>query len=598
MNNLDQGWLTSECQIIDGIHSALLMLLEPGTNKLKKVAEWPGDSKSHIAELIPITKLACNQKKEVVNTEVAGSKADSNLYDYLAFPLIKQGKLHGIISLKITSRADLERSEIIERFNKYLNKQEQINHDCHSIKNNLETTSTPNDFYTSVVKLASAALELKTYEASSQVMISELASTLECERVSIGILKNKHIRVTSISNSASFDPRSNLVRDIANAMEEAIDQDSIISYCKGQQPGAFIDKAHADLSAHHDAISICTIPLIHNGEIYGAVILERSIDKVFDKTDLGLCEQFCSLMGPYLALMRSNESSLLDKTIKSTKTTVTKLFGFNNLRKKILATTCLFLIVYISIAEGDIQIKAPSVIEGLVQRMVAAPMDGYVSASTLRAGDIVKEGDVLAVLDDKDLELEHLKLTSNKQKLQREYRKAMANHERVQMRILSSQLEQTNADISLVDEQLARTQITSPFDGIIIDGDLSQALNSPVSRGEVLFKIAPLDGYRIILNVDEKNILHIDVGQTGLLALVSFPGETFPIVIEKITPVAQAENGGNSFRVEASLELTQQLLRPGMRGVGRVQAGKATYFWIWTHELLDWLRLWVWSWRP
>ena len=40
------------------------------------------------------------------------------------------------------------------------------------------------------------------------------------------------------------------------------------------------------------------------------------------------------------------------------------------------------------------------------------------------------------------------------------------------------------------------------------------------------------------------------------------------------------------------------MLRPGMEGIGKINAGREPMVWIWTHEIIDWLRLWFWSWWP
>ena len=37
-------------------------------------------------------------------------------------------------------------------------------------------------------------------------------------------------------------------------------------------------------------------------------------------------------------------------------------------------------------------------------------------------------------------------------------------------------------------------------------------------------------------------------------------------------------------------------LRPGLLGVGKVEAGSRSLLWIWTHRISDWLRLTLWSW--
>ncbi len=604
MNTLDQGWLNDQCQAIEGVCGALLLMRQPDSKTLRKVGLWPENNQRMTAELVPIAKMAISQKKNVSNLNVKGNKSDTGCYDYIALPIHSQNQLKGVISLKVISTGGTQRNALIDGLHEQWNHQQvsQSTPPQKTIKapsnSAIKNTTETDPFYSSVVRLASSALEYKNYGSSSRVLISELASFMKCERVAIGILKNNRVSVTGLSNSAEFDQRSNLARNISEAMYEAVVQDDIITFSKNEHMGSLIDKSHADLADQHGSVSICTIPLMHRESIFGAITLERSSKEVFSKEEVRFCEQLCALMGPYLALMRENEGSLATKIRERLKATSASLFGMKNLRFKFIFTMFTFLLVFVCVAEGDIHIKGNAIIEGKVQRVVAAPMDGYVTASNKRAGDIVEKGDLLAILDDKELELQHLRLSSQRQKLQREFREAMAKYDRAQMRILSAQIEQTEADVSLIDEQLARTQITAPFDGIIIDGDLTQSLASPVSRGEVLFKIAPLEGYRIILNVDESSIVYVKVGQTGLLALASLPGESMPMVVEKITPVAQVENGKNTFRVEASLDNPPELLRPGMRGAGRIQAGKATYIWLWTHDLIDWLRLWIWSWKP
>ena len=119
-----------------------------------------------------------------------------------------------------------------------------------------------------------------------------------------------------------------------------------------------------------------------------------------------------------------------------------------------------------------------------------------------------------------------------------------------------------------------------------------------MGRGQVLFEIAPLDGFRIALQVDERDIAHVALGQSGQLTVTSIPGERFNFKVTKITPVNTAKEGRNFFRVEAQLESGADRLRPGMEGIGKIYVDERKLVWIWTHSLTDWLQLWVWSWMP
>ncbi len=114
----------------------------------------------------------------------------------------------------------------------------------------------------------------------------------------------------------------------------------------------------------------------------------------------------------------------------------------------------------------------------------------------------------------------------------------------------------------------------------------------------MLFEVAPLDSYRIILEVDEREISHVAAGQPGALTLSALPDRTFPLVVERVTPVSTSAEGRNFFRVEARLESPTELLRPGMEGLAKIEVGRRSLMWIWTHNLIDWLRLLHWSWVP
>ena len=70
------------------------------------------------------------------------------------------------------------------------------------------------------------------------------------------------------------------------------------------------------------------------------------------------------------------------------------------------------------------------------------------------------------------------------------------------------------------------------------------------------------------------------------------------MTLAKITPVSTARDGRNFFRVEARLDEPSQRLRPGMEGVSKITVGSRRLIWIWTHRLVDWVRLWAWSWWP
>ena len=172
---------------------------------------------------------------------------------------------------------------------------------------------------------------------------------------------------------------------------------------------------------------------------------------------------------------------------------LTRFFGPRHLVWKFCGSLAVLLIAALALIETDYQVRAKTIIEGEIQRAAVAPFEGFVAASFVRAGDIVRKGQPLCLLEDRDLKLERDRWNAEREQRLRELREAMATHELTQVQIIRAQVEQAEAELALVDEKLTRARVVAPFDGIVISGDLSQLIGSPVELGKKLFEIAPLD---------------------------------------------------------------------------------------------------------
>lgn len=437
-----------------------------------------------------------------------------------------------------------------------------------------------------------------SYASAALALTTELAGHFGCARVALGFERGGVIRVEALSHTASFDARTPLVRDLARAMQEACDQDASILHPGPPDESPRVSRAHAQLARRHGASAVCSVPLAFRGRAVGAFAFERHGGAPFDAQSRRQLEQLARHLGPALALQRAADRRSGDRIRQALHDWRRRLLGPEHPQAKVAAGCAALLLMLATGLPGTHRIKADATLEGLVQRAVVAGVDGYISEASARAGDVVRAGQLLGRLDERDLALERRKWAAREQQLQREYREALAEHDRTERSILKARLDEARAQIQLLDEQLEHTRLVAPFDGIVVRGDLSQSLGSPVERGQVLYEIAPLGGYRIILEVDERDVARVRVGASGRLALTALPGEPLPLRVESVTPVATAEDGHNFFRVEASLEEPQDSLRPGMAGVARIDAGRRRLLWIWTHDLFDWLRLLAWSWLP
>jgi multidrug resistance efflux pump len=441
-------------------------------------------------------------------------------------------------------------------------------------------SNAPKDRLTNVVELLASALKHSEFDAAATTAVTELASRLGCARVSLGIVHGRSIRVSAISNSSRIDTRSNLVRDIGAAMDEVVDQDASVAYPALTSGVPLVAFAQEILARRADGCSVFSTPLYDGSQTIGALTLERDGEDGFSDKDRTFCETFAALLGPVVELKHEKERPIVFKVFASLRDFVSRLFGKKHIALKLNVLLIAAIIGFFSVATGDYRITSQARLEGSVKRVVTAPRDGFVASAQFRAGDIVKAGQVLATLDDRELKLEKLKLGSQREQLDKEHRAAVTSHDRSAAVIVNARRKQIDAQLALVDEQLARARLSSPFAGIVVSGDLSQSLGSPVEHGQVLFEVAPLDGYRVILEVDERDIGDIATTQSGVLTLTGLPDASLPFTVTRIVPISTTREGRNFFEVQAELGESDVSVRPGMAGIAKVHVEQRKLIWV------------------
>lgn len=446
-----------------------------------------------------------------------------------------------------------------------------------------------------VLQLQAAILSQPDFRQAVVMLATQLAERLEFERVCIGFVSESHAEVVAISHGATLDIRQESNRRIAAAMDEAIDQAATITFPASHSERPLITLAHAEV-AQHNGGAICTVPIVNRGSIVGAITLERGEGKAIAGQEIVLCEHIASLAGPILALQRETERPWHLRACDAFKRLRARLSGPGEMRIKLIAGVGALGLLALFFLPLPYHVSAPARLEGAVQRALVAASDGFVQQVSVRPGDIVKEGQLLAELAGEDLQLERRKRESELAQHENAYGAALAYADRTSQMVNQAKAAEARAQLELVQQQIERARIKSPFDGIVISGDLSQSLGAPIQRGGVLMVVAPRDRYRLIVEVDERDIADISPGTVGRITLAALPGDALAFSTVRIAPVAVTRQGRHFYEVEGKLEAVAPALRPGLEGVARIEAGKRSLAGAFFNRLLVWMRLNLWSW--
>ncbi|SER78835.1 Multidrug efflux pump subunit AcrA (membrane-fusion protein) [Azotobacter beijerinckii] len=578
-------WLALVCGRVLGAEAAAVLIENPSNHTYVPMAVWP-KAGPELGRLGAVVEAALRERRGMVKPAPTPSNAM-----HIAYPLMVEERIAGVVALEAKCPEN-EVGTVLREI-----------HWGSAWLANLLAGRELSEALRARERAGSVleAMAVTLRSGKLQLALFEVANTLRqhfgCARVAIGLVRQATVKLAALSEAATFEKHTSLVKAYEQAMEEVYDEHRPVLAPVPEGGADIRAPKHEDLRAISGGGAALSYPLTMGARCIGVVTLERERTP-FCEDDLVWLEAFSALAAPIVEQRRAAERGALHRLGEDIRGVLERIFGPRHLTWKVATAAVLMLTVSLVLVPIEYRVSAKTVIEGEVQRVVAAPFEGFIGAAYVRAGDTVKATQPLAQLDDRELRIEEARWSSERDQYESRLREAMANRDLTAMQVIGAQLRQASAQLALVSERIARARLIAPFDGIVVSGDLSQQIGAPVEVGKKLFEIAPLQSYRIILQVDEREIRHVQMGQRGRLVMTGIAGEPMDFKVAKVTPVATAQEGKNFFQIEAVLAQASPRLRPGMEGIGKIEVGSRSLWWVLTHSFSEWLILAVWVWIP
>lgn len=442
------------------------------------------------------------------------------------------------------------------------------------------------------VDLHAVLLSQTRTEPAAAAWVRALAARGGFDRATLALLDRDELKLLALSDAAPADLPPMAADALRAALAEALDQSASLLWPEprtGALPRILLAQQRL-LGGRPGAVA--SVPLVAGGQAIGALGVERATHPI-SAAELDSLEHLACLAAPVLHLMQLNQRSpwlRLQDTWHAWRSAPERV----GQRWAVAAVGGLLALGLLWPLNWHIGGHAR--LEGAVQRVLVAPADGFLRQVHARPGQTVKAGQLLVELADQDLLLEQQRWQSQLAQYDNATAAANARADRTQQVIQQSRAAEAEAQLELVQVKLARGRIEAPFDGLVIQGDLTQSLGAPLAQGAELMTVAPMDRFRVIVEVDERDIAAIAPGQTGTLALSARPWGTLPLRVTRLSPMATAVDGRNVFEVEAELLARDADLRPGLQGTAQLLAGQRPLLLNWGRRLVDGLRLAWWGW--
>jgi HlyD family secretion protein len=247
---------------------------------------------------------------------------------------------------------------------------------------------------------------------------------------------------------------------------------------------------------------------------------------------------------------------------------------------------------------------------------LSANVMGQIVNLAVREGEVVKKGDFLLQIDQKQLAAsaqgaeasmraifsDRDAARANLAEAQRIYERARTNFEgkiipaaeldrartsmdaaRANVNAIEQRIQQARANVTAARDTLSKTTMTAPMAGIITslpveEGEVAVigTMNNP---GTKLLTIADMSVVEAVMEVDETDIPNVKVGQRATVTVDAYPNKTFDGVVTEVgsSPMTglTGGSGGDAVNFEVKIQLTNPPagVRPGFSASADIITG-------------------------
>lgn len=424
---------------------------------------------------------------------------------------------------------------------------------------------------------------------------NNLRNVTSADQVALGLARNGRVEVLSISGYDEIKAQSESVRALGAAMEECLDAGAPIAWQRegptAEDSGRVDWKLHRRWSEVSAGSAVASFPI---GPVAGAmlVVSVRRMGSGFRPDEIDsmrrMVEPFAGAFGLVERASRSLREHLRDAAGDAGRW----LREPGKIARRALVVAGAAAALWFFFGPMPYTVTATAEVVPAQMQTLGAPFEGVLESAPVVAGDVVGKGDVLATFRTGELRLERERLEAALDVQRFTAGQAVSDRAApVEVRLARAQMDLLRSQIALLDRRIEASTIRAPFDGLVVSGDLRDRIGQSLPLGEPLFEIADGDRYRLRIRVPERAVDDVRAGQAGSFSTQARPDESEPFVLDRVAPAAEVVDGANVYVAEAEVELDAPWMRPGMEGVGSIDAGTRVTWWVLLHRLTDWLRL-------
>jgi len=245
-------------------------------------------------------------------------------------------------------------------------------------------------------------------------------------------------------------------------------------------------------------------------------------------------------------------------------------------------------------------VSASGKMRPVVEVKISAKVSGNIVTLNVEEGDSVHKGDLLLRLDRekylamreqaqsalKSSQASLWKTQADFTRIKQLYSQKLASEADLQsaeasLKLAESQVEQQTASLKEIEDDLSKTEIYSPMNGVVsqLNKEQGEMVLGASFQEDVIMVIADLRNMEAEVEVDENDVVSVSVGDPVKIEIDAFPDTVFKGTVTRIASTGTTQGFGTqdeitNFIVEIGVQEKIPRLRPGMSATVDIEVEK------------------------
>lgn len=267
-------------------------------------------------------------------------------------------------------------------------------------------------------------------------------------------------------------------------------------------------------------------------------------------------------------------------------------------RVRKLAITGSAALVVAAFLPVRLSVLAPAEVTPRNAFVVAAPIDGVITALLVQPNQVVAKGAVLAELESSDLkgiqDIAARALDVAQAELRRTQQASFVDPARkADLAQLQAQVELKQREYQLAQSRRQKASLVAQTAGVAVVDDPQAWKGRPVRLGERIMSIADPTRVEVTVMVSIKDAIVLEPGNELRLFLDTDPLRSLPAKVLYVVYEPTMSGEWPAYKVRASLDASVEAPRIGLRGTARIYGQETTLFYYLLRRPITVMRQWL-----